>query len=119
MTVTLAAVVFVVINMGGNTPDAPTVSFHQDRTAKRLTVVAAPPADWYDVTPTFTAPCTAQLEHRGSTTSWTSGERATPVPTKINGGDAIILSGPAGTECSIALSHSPSNQSMGSWTFTT
>jgi flagellin-like protein len=118
ITVVLAAVVFVLVsNLSKNSnTTAPNVTFQQDQTAHKLTIVSADAsASWANVKQTTTgAGCSVKFQ---GTTTVTSG--STVATGSISAGDFLIVSttttSPA--SCTVSLTYTTVNQLLGTWTF--
>ena len=118
ITVVLAAVVFVLVsNLSKNSnTTAPNVTFSQDQTAHRLTIVSADAsASWANIRQTTTASGGTCTVLYAGTTTVTSG--STVATTAISAGDFITV-GHSGTgSCTISLTYTTVNQLLGTWTF--
>ncbi len=118
VTVTLATVVYAVVsNTAKSAPDTPMVTFSKDSTGQLVRVISADAADWIDVQVDFPADCSVSLQHGGVLEILSSGGRASGTSSVIKGGDTLFVEAPDGTACTVALTHVPSNSSIGSWTF--
>jgi flagellin-like protein len=119
ITVVLAAVVFVLVsNLSKNSNTAaPNMTFNQDNSGHKLTVVSADAsAKWTNVKQTMTGGCTVNLN--GSGGSITSGSAVTSATLSISAGDALNVAGSSGSSCTMSLTYTTVNQLLGSWTFT-
>jgi flagellin-like protein len=118
ITVVLAAVVFVLVsNLSKNSNTAaPNITFNQDASAHKLTIVSADAsANWQNVKETITGGCNVKL-NSGATMA--SGTSITTSSAAISAGDVLTVAGSAGSSCSMSLTYTTVNQLLGSWTFT-
>jgi flagellin-like protein len=118
ITVVLAAVVFVLVsNLSKNSNTAaPNVTFNQDNSAHKLTIVSADAsAKWTSVKQTMTGGCTVNLNGGASVAS---GSAVTTASQSIAAGDFLTVAGSAGSSCTMSLTYTTVNQLLGSWTFT-
>ena len=118
ITVVLAAVVFVLVsNLSKNSNTAaPNVTFSQDQSAHKLTIVSADAsASWSNIKQTTTGTnCVVKFQ---GTSTVTSGSAVGS--TAISAGDFISVgnTGSTSTSCTVSLTYTTVNQLLGSWTF--
>jgi FlaG/FlaF family flagellin (archaellin) len=121
ITVVVGVVLLTVVGgIGTDTPrQAPSMVVAQDPTARTLTVVNAEPGGWEGVriliAPGSGAACTGTDASGTVLAAVGTAHAGTPKP--ILAGDRITLTAVPGQSCEVKLSHAPTNQLLGAWTF--